>query len=510
MRRVLLNLLFFILCIVPSYAQDTLFMQRDSSTFLQTVKEISSPITYLTDAFYGSAGLRHLQRQHAYAKLSAQCFYADQDRYFQQLGKGTKGLRVSAESYVKNTSTSTLWGKASYTNEKKRAVNFNETNDYAVVYPYVMLDSIGGDLPTETYQFSGGFNKQLAAFNYGITGSFKGVQAYRSRDPRPKNISSDVALGFAISKTLNSTHLIAFDIDGCKYGQNNQLSFANPLGTPPIYQDAGLGGYNQLLARTIGKAIYDGLSWSARLSISPFHKKGFSGFVSYKRFALDKTIENANAPIGSLTDQQLYAVFGYINQGNHNDLVIKATLQHNKREGIEAIFERGTTISYLKISEINSFNHQQTTLTLQSTYGKKKDNFDWYIGANLGYQDSQTQYTASFRAMNFRRLQAEGYFVLVKPINKSLFNAQLNLAHQHPFQSYSSFAMVDSQSGIYSMLQQNYAYLSSSVTTLSVQLKGSTPLSNKLGGFIELFGVYSAYQHPFNGYQGAVTCGIIF
>ncbi|MFR0835461.1 MAG: DUF6850 family outer membrane beta-barrel protein [Barnesiella sp.] len=46
-------------------------------------------------------------------------------------------------------------------------------------------DTIGGDLQTEQYRFSGGYSGK-EDYSHGATGAYRAKIEYRDRDPRPK------------------------------------------------------------------------------------------------------------------------------------------------------------------------------------------------------------------------------------------------------------------------------------------------------------------------------------
>ena len=72
-------------------------------------------------------------------------------------GDGHTLGNIAVSSYLKLSPNTTVWGGASYQTGRKRNIRFNSTSDYDQLYPYVMADTIGGDLQNEQYAFSGGY-----------------------------------------------------------------------------------------------------------------------------------------------------------------------------------------------------------------------------------------------------------------------------------------------------------------------------------------------------------------
>ena len=100
--------------------------------------------------------------------------------------------RRRLSSWIKLSDRTRLWGNARYTTGKETGVVWNETADFELLYPYVMADSFGGDLSLQEYAFTGGYSGRAGKFTWGIEGSYRAALEYRNRDPRPKNIVSDL------------------------------------------------------------------------------------------------------------------------------------------------------------------------------------------------------------------------------------------------------------------------------------------------------------------------------
>ena len=141
----------------------SLTAKAQDSTIAPLVKEQTSAVVELRDDIYASPALRAYQRQNNYAQLAASFRRYTQHLYLQQEGRGNQNFTVHSETYQKLPKGLTLWGNAYYSSQRLYNVKFNETADYNIVYPYVMADSIGGDMKAETYAFTGGIAKEIGA-----------------------------------------------------------------------------------------------------------------------------------------------------------------------------------------------------------------------------------------------------------------------------------------------------------------------------------------------------------
>ena len=119
---------------------------------------------------------------------------SDKQAYAQQYPEGHTAFSVKASSYFPYDSTRTLWGDASYINRTLKHIRWNESLDGELLYPYFTADALGGDLHSEQYAFTGGFAKQWQRLHWGISLNYQAELASRDKDPRPKEITSQLPL----------------------------------------------------------------------------------------------------------------------------------------------------------------------------------------------------------------------------------------------------------------------------------------------------------------------------
>lgn len=130
-----------------------------------------------------------------------------------------------------------IWGEAGYDFGQRRNVMLNESSDYQTVYPYVTADLVGGDLHEENYRFSGGFAHTLkGGVTLGAFAGYNALLAYRTVDPRPRNLTSD--LDFAAGMRWR---WLGMALKAGKYKQTNVVKFYNETFQPTVYHATGLG-----------------------------------------------------------------------------------------------------------------------------------------------------------------------------------------------------------------------------------------------------------------------------
>lgn len=485
------------------YAQD--------STVSSLIRENSSPLTAFIEEYYSSPSLKSHERRNSFSQIDASYFDSDQDLFISQEGSGRQGFRVDARSYLKNSQASTLWGNAFYVNEKIKSVSYNESSDYDLIYPYVMADTIGGDLSSETYFFSGGLSKQLGSFEYGLEASFRGTQAYRDRDPRPKNIISDINASLSIATNAWRNYRTSADLNLRKYDQENTLDFVSELGAPLIFHDAGLGVYNNILAGSRNLAYYRGYTFGGQLNLIPINRNGFVAQIGYHQFSFNKDLSSVADAVGQVNDQQINALLGYLQTTEDYNLSLKLIGIHKNRDGTEAKFDNRNSNNFLqKVSEDIRYRNIQNQLRLEGMYGRSSDAFDFYIHGKVGYFEDDQDYISPDRSLNYSNLLLGLNFTGIKPINKSLLTAQIGAQKLQNLDAGYFWNDANPESGIYEMLTSNYQYLTSSSFQISGKLRVDYPFPNNLNFFVQAAGNYTNFTDDYRGKQFVVSTGFVF
>ena len=192
-----------LLCPAFLYAGDTLsVMQRNlrNNSFGET----------FFDLLYRNPAEKYYQHALTLTEANAIVEYSAEDQpILLQEGDGLIRGSFDVDSYIvlKNRK---LWGQAYYRNGVKRNVVWNETSDYDWVYPYVLGDSVGGDLRCEEYYFAGGYAREYARVTWGGTLDYRAAVEFRNIDPRPKNVVGELNASLGISLRTKTHYGICF------------------------------------------------------------------------------------------------------------------------------------------------------------------------------------------------------------------------------------------------------------------------------------------------------------
>ncbi|MGX5820907.1 DUF6850 family outer membrane beta-barrel protein [Chitinophaga lutea] len=472
------------------------------------LREQTSPQTVVRDEVYASPALRAYQRQYKYASLYAAFRKSEQDLYLQQEGSGRQTFAIRAEAWQRPNAALTLWGKAGYASETIYNVRFNEAGDYHLVYPYVIADSVGGDMKSETYTFSGGIAKQAGLYQLGLEAAFRGTQSYRDRDPRPKNISSEIDLRLGVSRPLGQAYLLALDLSGKLYGQKSELNFVSDLGTPFYYHDAGLGVYNDLLSVKYRSSFYKGRGYGVDLQLAPAGQKGWFAGIGIRQFNNDKQVDKDVPVVGAINEQRVDARTGYLYNDGRRSFSAELRGTSLKRKGTEAKFRLPDNGSFIqKISEDVRYMHDYSGASFRAVYGRIGGALDWFAGLEAGYDDNLQRYVQPDRKMAYSQVKGGADITLRKAFGKTLLSATAKVMRFENIDAEGSWPDVSPERANFSMLNSNFAYLTASGMLYSGGLRADIPVQPRMSLYVR---ADAGYQSGIGQQGGGITAGIQF
>ena len=260
-----------------------------------------------------------------------------------RLEQGTGHSRVFADvdAFLRKGKT-TLWGEASYSNGSTRNIQFCETSDFELLYPYLMADTVGGKSQQERYHFLGGFSHPLGRWTVAAEGSYTALMEYRTRDPRTKNLSGDLKASLAASYRLGNPrdgYVLGLALDARKYKQTNEVKLYNEVSVPTIYHLTGLG-YDYYRFRGMNTSTYyKGYGVGGKLDWSRVNQRGWFVHLEYGYLDIDKIISSLNElPMANIKEYRERLTCGYSIGGDRNIFGLNFSEQWIRRRGRENIF----------------------------------------------------------------------------------------------------------------------------------------------------------------------------
>lgn len=181
MNKSFAAILLFQICLIASAADQDVVEPANLLTF--KLIEAGSPWLQSGNA----AGLSQmLQIFPAELKLGFSLNDGDFHSVFK--GKSDQSFDFSSQSFRKINKTY-LYGSFNYSKNYEKGLNFSNTNDPAMNYPYLLADTIGNDAyDREFFKITGIVSSPVTnQLDWGLSFDYKVGTASQNRDPRPEN-----------------------------------------------------------------------------------------------------------------------------------------------------------------------------------------------------------------------------------------------------------------------------------------------------------------------------------
>jgi len=261
---------------------------------------------------------------------------------------------LGAQTYMKHKN-STLWGHARYDNGSVHNIVWNETSDIDVVYPYFLADSVYSTrLKLERYSFGGGYATVSNGFYWGTSISYMAGLYYRSTDPRPRNVTSDLSISVGVGHHIFAHYLLATSIYFKKYKQTNNIAFYSELGHDKIFHLVGLSNDYGRFAGTGESSYYNGYQWGGVINLHPINSHGISATVNASRLSFNNILTSLNKlPLAHVTHAAIKSEIAWL----ANCWGIRATLGASRRVGTENVFGDAASAVYPEIGS-NAMYHE--------------------------------------------------------------------------------------------------------------------------------------------------------
>ncbi|MCM1292265.1 MAG: hypothetical protein NC111_02480 [Bacteroides sp.] len=319
---------------------------------------------------YGNPALNQWRLPISYSSIGPRYHHDSQNRAIDvQNGDGLDYWTIEADSYIKYK-TSTLSGHAAYSNGHQRGVNWNESSDADMVYPYFLADSIGGDIQMETYSFAGGYADHTDRWAWGATLSYNAGLYYRNVDPRPRNTTGrlDIAVGGAV-RLGASPYRAGVSVSYRKYKQSCDLEFVNEMADTRVWHTTGLGTHYERFAGNGYNHYYNGNRWALSADVIPTDGRGIIASFGWSSFKFDHILTSLNKlPLQSATDNQIHATAGWLAPGSVHSWAATGEITHSRRTGTENIFGDPAANVYPQIGSMKMYVHTLTSGHVNALY----------------------------------------------------------------------------------------------------------------------------------------------
>ena len=311
-----------------------------------------------------------------------------------QKGSGHDYGKFMARSFRRLSGKNSVWGHAGYRRGTIYDVRWNSTSDYDIIYPYVTADSLGGNLTSEEYTAGGGYGHRTGRWSWGIEGNLRASHEYRTVNPRPRNIVTDIDASAGAAFTAGKVR-IGLHIRTEIYRQRSDVDFYGDKGIIGEYFMSGLGAHYARFKGNDNGTMFKGHSWSAGISVIPdSHKDGFYFSALYNRQITEKTLTDKNKlPLQKAVPNTVSAMFAWTGgKGSRYLWGISASSSYRYTGGYESIVAENISNEYRSLGELEMFQSDKLSVRVDGTWGQDTDKASWYLTPGIRYMSSREIY----------------------------------------------------------------------------------------------------------------------
>lgn len=397
----------------------------------------------------------------------------EDDTLLPQEGDGLDQGSVEVNSLIRLQGHSAVRAGAEYSRGEKRNVLWNSTSDFELLYPDVMVDTVGGNLQKEQYSFYGAWSRLIGKAHIGVYGGYRALHEYRQVDPRPRSVTSD--LNAIITGGITS-HGYVFDLNTAFriYKQSQDVSFYDPLGanTSELHF-TGLGSH---FARFDGagdftSSRYNGHGWEVSTTVVPGHPNGWTGLLSYNSLDIECLLTaNNEVPITDLWIQRLEGMFGYKHLSDGVKWNILAGMTYELRQSTENIIDTGKNNEYAVLGSLTMYRNRILSVDLKGAVEIPSEAGTISAEPIIEYYRSSAEYIFPKKELSFSFADAGMTLGLRRQHKEWMFSANAKFRRTFGLEGSLSIPAEYTEPKILDYLEHFHSMISSDRTTAGVDL----------------------------------------
>ena len=335
--------------------------------------------------------------------------------YIPEEGDALMQGRFDARSFLRLKGNSAVSGRVGYRRAVKQDVVLNETSDYELLRPYVLIDTVGGNLQHEQYSFQGAWMRRSDKLVYSVSGSYKAVHEYRSFDPRPRNISSDFKADISLGYLYPHGNVIGY-LGYRKYHQRQDVTFMSNTGAnTTLFHSTGLGNdyYRFRSTGVFAATRYAGHGFEAGAVGAAASGKLHYG-LSYNRLEVTRHLSNQNdAP---LSDLRTGILNSFASCRISPAFAVETDIEHERRRGDENVIDCAASGIYDDILSLDMYAQDMTDVLLTGVFRIERRYGTWYLMPSMRWLHFSEEYVYPSSWMRFSTLSGRlsGGFSAIK------------------------------------------------------------------------------------------------
>jgi len=424
-----------------------------------------------------------------YSQLAILADYQQQSKAFVlQKGTGHTHYQIEADTYLRLSNLTAVWGKASYMTGHNRSIKWSSVSDYELIEPYILADTLGGRTEKERYVFEGGYATRLGKVLLGGEMMFRAEHEYRTTDPRMRAIVSDLTLRAGAAYETSRYHWgAAFEAN--IYKQTDNVTFYREEGVIPEFQMTGLGAVYVRFSGEVNNLYFNGGGTQLYINASPLNGNGLFGNITLGQHRYERIAASLNSlPLTKLYRHEAHLQAGYKHRAQH-DAAIYVDASYTQRLGDENMVGSSQSNNYPILTTLTMYKNDILNASLNALYGSH-EHTDWHVLLKAGYEQNNEKYVEPERKQKYARVYGKLGAQLMAGIGQqSTLTCSLNGAYIKHVDSELSIPVLNTEAAAVAMLNHNYLYLKADYTSVSASVRADHTLADsRYGIFAELLG----------------------
>ena len=453
--------------------------QTDSASLFRTQREHASPVAALAATAYATPALRSEAFAGSLSEISVGYEMRREEKALeQQKGDGGDFGRFSAGSYKHISGKGTVWGDAGYLRGAKRNVVWNASSDYDLVFPYVVADSIGGDLTSEV------------PHPHGSAGAGASV--------RMGNYRLGLSAALRVYKQSGS-----------------QIQYAHSAGEKGVYHLSGLGShYAGFEGNANSQTRYRGSGYGLTLALVPDAGRGGLHLAAgYEYLHIEKELPgSADLVLQKVVPRSFHAEAAWL-RGSGNGLRWGVALKarYDYRRGDEGIVDDNNssqgsgTLGFLTLFEYSALQGRA-----EAVFGVEAAGHAWYVCPWGEYRRRTSDYLYPAQNMEFTRAGGGVDFRCVLQRRSLLLRLEAGGGYTAGLDSGLTLPVADLAAPLVRMVQYDYGRLRQDAATFRLGLRADYALRRRMSLFLAADYGGGLYGDNTAAHHARVACGIAF
>ncbi|MDD4971970.1 MAG: hypothetical protein PHT07_21295, partial [Paludibacter sp.] len=400
-----------------------------------------------------------------------------------QEGTGTSVFKLHSESFQVD-SCYRFFGDAYYSNHQEFNIGWRDVEDYNLLNPYLVADSVGGTYKGESYFLSGGASMRVRNMEWAIRASYQGDVSYRQVDPRPRNTVSVIHINPGVTYQHGNWRYGLFG-EYIRYRQNVDIQVEKADRKIYFYLLQGFGIYNQqfsILDESYSR-IYKGNLYNAGFHVNNNCNGQSTGVLIELKKAGIQVDENDKRTPYKLNHNEIISQLTHERELLHRSLFLKGLYSYHQTIGNETQYTpvtiNTTFIEWQFATQSDRYQSVNQDAQFSALLADKNlSEFSIWERIDGTWHDSRQYYYYPDYHQYIQDASASGTIGLNCPMKKGVLEGSIQAGYKKNIES----DLFQNENNIITtqMLLPDYAFLTSDVTFYKLNIKFRLPIKTGL------------------------------